>query len=144
MSFDVFLISSSQSPTGDEARAAVDRALAHCGARRGGPGECDIVDANGGEHEFMEGDDGMAGGLFPLRGLSPTIAALIFEVADATRCLIVPVQEDGGLLRTPSYVGAPPEDVDMPLVDIPDPAALLAFLEGGLEAWADYRNDITS
>jgi hypothetical protein len=143
MSFDVYLIPTSQSPTGDGARGSVDRALALCGARRGGPEEADIIGASGQEHEFFGNDGDDASSMFPLRGLNPEICHIIFEVAEATRCFILPVQGEPGFLRTPSNTEAPPAGEDMAVIDIPDPEALLDYLRGGAEAWGDYRDDIS-
>jgi hypothetical protein len=143
VSFDIHLISTGQSPMSDEARVAVDRALALCGARRGGPEESDIVGASGQNHEFFEGDKDDAGSMFPLRGLDAEICHLISEVAEATRCFVLPVQAETAFLRTPGNPGAPPAG-DMAVIDIPDPEALLAYLSGGADTWRAYRDDITS
>lgn len=141
MSFDVYLIPTTASPEGDEVRAATDRALALCGARRGGPEECDYVLASGYGQEFFGGDDGSAGGVFALRGLDAERAHVIFEIADATQCFIIAAQEDCAPMRTPGNFGAAPGGDETPqIIDIADPAELVAYLEGGLDAWSDYRN----
>jgi hypothetical protein len=133
MSFDVFLIPSSASPTGPAARAAVGRALAVCGARWGKDGEFDMVLASGAGLEFYEPDDDDAGGMFTLHGLDPEAMEVIFQVAEATCCFIIAPGEAPALLRTPGNAGDPPSgDEDAPIVRVADAEDLAARLSGDL------------
>lgn len=144
MSFDVFLIASSTSPDGAQARVATDRALAACGARRGRHGEFDFMLANGGGQEFYGEDDDTAGGMFALRGISPEVVQLIFAIADATRCFIIFPGEEPVALRTPSNDGELVGAEDLPIERIADAQALAKRLGDPFGDWADYAGSITS
>ncbi|HEY0648592.1 hypothetical protein [Phenylobacterium sp.] len=150
MSFDVFLVPSSATPGGPEARAATDGALLLCGARRAHPDQ-DLVLCTGEEVEFYGADDD-PGGMFALRGgLSPELAQVIFEIADATACYIMAADESGAVLRTPGNSGAPlladedagdEDEVAREVIPVADPAELAQRLMGGFEAWSGYRDGI--
>ncbi|MBW8814917.1 MAG: hypothetical protein JF588_15970 [Caulobacterales bacterium] len=143
MSFDVFLISSSASPSGAEADMALDRALALCGARRGATADADIVLPSGDDVEFFGAGPGEVGGMFALRSLDQELANLIFEVADATRCLVIFPGDEPAFLRTPGHEGVA-LDPDAPeIVEVEDAAALFRRLHGPAESWADYAGSVT-
>ena len=144
MSFDVFLIASSASPDGAQARVATDRALAACGARRGRHGEFDFMLANGGGQEFYGEDDDTAGGMFALRGISPEVVHLIFAIADATRCFIIFPGEEPVALRTPSNDGELVGAEDLPIERITSPRALADRLGEPFGDWAAYAQSIGS
>ena len=150
MSFDIYLVPSSATPSGREAHAATGRALAACGARWGGSGEADVVLSTGEEVEFYGADDENPGAMFALRGgLTPALARLIFEVADATRCFVTAPLEQPRVLRTPGNTGTlGPDDADdvgtEVIVDIADVRELIAQLSGGLGIWTDYAATVTA
>ena len=144
MSFDIYLVPSSATPSGREAHAATGRALTACGARWGGRGEADVLLSTNEEVEFYGADDDNPGAMFSLRGgLTPALARVIFEVADATRCFVTAPLDEPRLLRTPGNAGTlgaeDAEDVGTAIIiDIADVAALVAQLNLGVETWADY------
>ena len=149
MSFDIHLIPSSASPDGPGAREATDAALALCRARRAHPDQ-DLVLCTGEEVEFY-GDSDEPGGMFALRGaISPELAQVIFEIADATACFVVPVDDGCAFLRTPGNAGEPPTDDGeaddeteaWEVVAIADPTELAQRLTGGFTAWSDYRDHL--
>ena len=149
MSFDVFLITSSASPEGEAARTATDRALALCGARRAHPDQ-DLILSTGEDVEFYGANDEDAGGMFALRGeLSPELALVMFEIADATHCFIVSTDGARTFLRTPSNTAEPPEGSDADDGDEPwtvepvaDSTELAQRLVGGVATWSDYRDHL--
>jgi hypothetical protein len=150
VSFDVHLIPSSATPDGPGARRAADAALALCGARRAHPDQ-DLVLCSGEEVEFYAAED-EPGGMFALRsGVSPELAQVIFEIADATACFVVAVDEGRALLRTPSNTGAPllddegaapGEEEAWAIVPVADATELAERLMGGLMTWFDYRDHL--
>lgn len=144
MSFDVYLIPSAASPEGEAAQTAFDRALAICGARRGGPGEADVVLASGAELEFFHGDDDEdAGGMFALRSIAVEAVNLIFELADATGCFIIFPSDRPRLLRTPSNDAELPEGGPDDLADIADAGELERLLLTPFDDHADYVSQVT-
>jgi hypothetical protein len=144
MSFDIYLVPSSATPQGREAQAATGRALAACGARWGGSGEADVLLSSGEEVEFYGPDERNPGAMFALRGgLSPELARVIFEVADATRCFVTALLEPPRVLRTPGNAGTlSPDDAEDVgadvIVDVADVRALVAQLSEGTGVWTDY------
>ena len=148
MSFDIYLVPSSATPDGRGAHAATGRALAACGARWGGSGEADVVLSTGEEVEFYGPDDANPGAMFALRGgLTPELARVIFEVADATSCFVTAPLEQPRVLRTPGNAGTldpdDAEDVGADLiVDVADVRALVAQLSAGVGIWTDYAASV--
>lgn len=144
MSFDVYLIPSSATPSGREARAATGRALTICRARWGGRGEADIILSTNEEVEFYGADDENPGAMFALRGgLTPELAQAIFEVADATHCFVTAPLEQPRLLRTPANTGTlSAEDAEevgtARIVDVADADELAVQLRADLGDAAAY------
>ncbi|WP_293682777.1 hypothetical protein [uncultured Phenylobacterium sp.] len=150
MSFDIYLVPSSATPDGRAAHAATGRALAACDARWGRSGEADVILSTGEEVEFYGADEGNPGAMFALRGgLTPELARVIFEVADATRCFVTAPLEPPRVLRTPGNAGTlSPDDAEDVgadvIVDVADVRALVAQLSGGLGIWSDYAATVRS
>ena len=150
MSFDVHLVPSSATPDGSAARTATDAALKLCGARRAHPDQ-DLVLHTGEEVEFYGADDD-PGGMFALRGvLTPELAQVIFEIADATACFVIAADEGRAVLRTPSNTGEPllddEDDLDedeeaWAVVPVADATELCERLMGGFTQWSDYRDHL--
>jgi hypothetical protein len=141
MSFDVHLIASTLSPPPGAFEAKVDAALQALGV------EGQVIDQMFRTHDGSEAEiyaEGGGGAMFTLRGFSSSVAEVVFTVADVTSCFITWSDADALLLRTPSNLGATPDD-DLPvplLVD--DAAALMTLLTGGFDGWSQLRDQVVA
>jgi len=106
MSFDVFLIPSSETPDEPVFQSRASAACEGIGATWLDDG---VRFANGGSVEVYGGDEG--GVMFALRAFAPAIVELIYAVADATSCFIM---WEGDMHRTPGNEGALPGGNDVP------------------------------
>jgi hypothetical protein len=148
MSFDVLLLPSTRSPQTAEAfRAGLEGALRAMGAR-GDMGS--VIDfPNGGSVEIFAGGERTSGegasedrpgAMLAFRGFGLSHAEAVFRLADATASFIHAIGADG-TFTTPS-TGEAPDEYPEPCIAVADPAALLAEVEGGFDAWADYRDQV--
>ena len=130
MSFDVFVIESSDSP--DELDAAIEAAMTTGGAVTR-DGWITTADGFGFEHY---------GSMFALRGWADSMGELLFVIAERTHSFILPVGEDSVAFRTPGNKGAPPDGLEdtVDIVDVKDAADLSRGISPAFYGWASFRD----
>jgi len=140
VSFDVHLIGSSTSPPAGEFEARVDAALQALDAVGSVESE-DICTHDGWGFELYAAGGG--GAMFSLRGFSPSIAQIVFAIAEATSCFVLSPDGELKAFRTPSNLGDPPamEDEGSPVIlPVSSDEELARFLAFGFDSWADFRD----
>ena len=152
MSFDVFLqkfISGEPAEVRRESVRAVLMASSHSGPDEHGyfivtfPDGVDVeLSAKG-----LDGIGSFTGCAFYVRGLSPDLAAFIFEVAKAGDMVVLPAMEDSvPILSAPEQRNELPPDLqasEREPVLCRSASELEVLISGGYAAWQRYLNQIS-
>jgi hypothetical protein len=91
------------------------------------------------------GDKPFDGAMFALRGFSDAIGEFIFDFSRAAGCVIFPAMDPPCVLLPREDLAAhlPPDLSDsFQHIPVASGAELLAALQGGYDAWRDYRDHV--
>ena len=85
--------------------------------------------------------------MISMRGFSPSVAEVIFAIADATACFIIVADETPQAFRTPHNTGEPPhtESDGFPEIrPVDDGLTLAKLMSDDFWDWSDWRDQLTT